>query len=55
MTDFNIQQLPSVHAPHETGLLGSEDADGDNKWIRIFWGREHVGPEDREQGRDHDL
>ena len=55
MTEFNMQQPPSAHASHETGLLGSEDADGDNKWIRIFWGREHVGPEDRDQWRDHDL
>ena len=55
MTEFNMQQPPSAHAPHETGLLGLEDADGDNKWIRIFWGREHVGPEDREQWRDHDM
>ena len=52
---FNMQQPPSAHAPNETGLLGSQDADGDNKWIRIFWGREHVGPEDRDQWRDHDL
>ena len=43
MTEFNMQQPPP------------EDAEGDNKWIRIFWGREHVGPEDREQWRDHDL
>ena len=55
MTEFNMQQPPSAHASNETGLLGSEDADGSNKWIRIFWGREHVGPEDRDQWRDHDL
>ena len=54
-TEFNTQQPPSAHAPNETGLLGSEDADGDNKWIRIFWGREHAGREDRDQRRDHDL
>ena len=24
--------------------------DGESKWIRIFWGREHVGPEDRDPG-----
>ena len=43
MTEFDMQQPPL------------EDAEGDNKWIRIFWGREHVGPEDREQWMDHDL
>ena len=55
MTEFNLQQPPSTHAPHEAGMLGREAADGDNKWICIFWGREHVGPEDRDQWRDHDL
>ena len=44
MTEFNIQQPPSAHAPQDLGTLGSEDTDGNNKWIRIFWGREHVGP-----------
>ena len=48
-------QRCSAHALHDAGFLGSEDTDGDNKWIRIFWGREHVGPADRDQWRDHDL
>ena len=55
MTEFNMQQPPSAHAPQGSGILGSEDPEGDNKWIRIFWGREHVGPEDRDQWRDHDM
>ena len=55
MTEFDLQQPPSAHAPHEAGMLGREATDGDNRWIRIFWGREHVGPEDRDQWRDHDL
>ena len=54
VTEFNTQQPPSAPASHEAGSLGSEDTDGDKKWIRIFWGREHVGP-DRDQWRDHDL
>ena len=45
MTEFNMQQPP------EADTIG----DGENKWIRIFWGREHVGPEDRDQWRDHNF
>ena len=45
MDEFNMQQ------PTETDTIG----DVENKWIRIFWGREHVGPEDRDQWRDHDF
>ena len=45
MTEFNMQQ------PSEADMIG----DGENKWIRILWGREHVGPEDRDQWRDHNL
>ena len=55
MTEFNMQQPPSAHAPQDSGTLGSEDTNGDNKWIRIFWRREHVGPADRDQWRDHDM
>ena len=55
MTEFNMQQPSSAPATHEAGPLGTEDAEGDKKWIRIFWGREHVGPDDRDQWRDHDL
>ena len=54
MTEFNMQQQPPS-APDKTGSPGAEDTDGDKKWIRIFWGREHVGPDDRDQWRDHDL
>ena len=43
MDEFNMQQ------PTEADTIG----DVENKWIRIFWGREHVGPEDRDQWRDH--
>ena len=45
MDEFNMQQ------PTETDTIGEVE----NKWIRIFWGREHVGPEDRDQWRDHDF
>ena len=45
MAEFNMQQPP------EADTIG----DGENKWIRIFWGREHVGPEDRDQWRDHNF
>ena len=45
MEEFNMQQ------PTEADTMG----DGENKWIRIFWGREHVGPEDRDQWRDHNF
>ena len=55
MTEFNMQQPSSATATHEADSLGTEDAEGDKKWIRIFWGREHVGPDDRDQWRDHDL
>ena len=55
MTEFNMQQPSSAPATHEAGSLGTEDAEGDKKWIRIFWGREHGGPDDRDQWRDHDL
>ena len=55
MTEFNMQQPPSAQAPQDLGTRGSENADGDNKWICIFWGREHVGPDDRDQWRDHDV
>ena len=50
-----MQQPSSALATHEVGSLGTEEAEGDKKWIRIFWGREHVGPDDRDQWRDHDL
>ena len=55
MTKFNMQQPPSAPASHDAGFLGTEDTDGDSKWTRIFWGREHAGPADRDQRRDHDL
>ena len=55
MTEFNMQQPSSAIASYEVGSLGTEEAEGDKKWIRIFWGREHVGSDDREQWRDHDL
>ena len=45
MTEFNTQQ------PLEADTIG----DGENKWIRIFRRREHVGPEDRDQWRDHNF
>ena len=54
MTEFNLQQPPATHALQTSGTLGPEDTDGDNKWIRTFWGREPVGPADRDQWRDHD-
>ena len=49
------KKTPSAHAPHNPGFLGSKDINGDNKWICIFWGQEHVGPADRDQWRDHDM
>ena len=55
MTEFNMQQPFSAPDTHEAGSLGTEDAEGDKKWIRIFWGREHVGLDDRDQWRDYDL
>ena len=55
MTEFNMQQPSSAITSHEVGPLGTEEVEGDKKWIRIFWGQEHVGPDDREQWRDHDL
>ena len=55
MTEFNLQKHPSTHAPQDSGTLGPEDTDGDKKWIRTFWGREPVGPPDRDQWRDHDM
>ena len=55
MTEFNVQQPSSAITSYKVGSLGTEEAEGDKKWIRIFWGQEHVGPDDREQWRDHDL
>ena len=46
ITEFNMQQPSSAIASHKVGSLGTEEAEGDKKWIRIFWGREHVGPDD---------
>ena len=54
-TQFNMQQPSSAITSHEVGSLGTEEAEGDKKWIRIFWRGEHVGPDDRQQWRDHDL
>ena len=34
MTEFNMQQPSSAIASHEVGSLGTEEAEGDKKWIR---------------------
>ena len=51
-----FQQRPPTPAssPRDSGLQGPEDKDADTKWIRVFWGQEHIGPPDRDQWRDHD-
>ena len=36
---LNMQQPPSAPATHEAGSLGSEDTEGDKKWIRIMLDR----------------
>ena len=40
MTEFNMQQPSSAITSYKVGSLGTEEAEGDKKWIRIFWGQE---------------
>ena len=42
MTEFNLQQPSSSQAPQDSRTLRPENNEGDNKWIRIFWGQEPV-------------
>ena len=55
MTEFNMQQPSSALATCKVHSPGSEEAEGDKKWIRLFCGQEHVGPDNRDQWRDHSL
>ena len=41
MTKFNMQQPSSAISSHEVGSLGTEEAEGNKKWIRIFWEQKH--------------
>ena len=51
MTEFNMQQPSSAPAAYEAGSLGTEDAEGQEMDPHLL----HVGPDDRDQWRDHDL
>ena len=41
--------------PRSPGLVGPGEASESNRWVRTFWGQEHIGPPDRDQWRDHDM
>ena len=43
---------PTLRDP---GLLGPGEPSESNRWVRTFWGQEHIGPPDRDQWRDHDM